>query len=128
MANSTQSEKEAKKQAIVICYHCHKSFPSPGIGSGIEGLVVNCPHCGKPMRLGKTISGRAWITRQFTVLGLFALLGVIGILAWTRISEPSPMAWLGLGGSIFFVGAFVFCVLLTIYRVARDRSSSGSVD
>lgn len=122
--NSSCSGQEAKNKGLVICYYCHKSFSSLGTGSETKGMVVNCPHCGKSLRLGKTMSGRTWIIRQFKILGLFALLGVIGILTWIfGTVEPSPMAWLGLGGSIFFVAVFVFCVVLTLYRIARARKT-----
>ena len=119
MAIGLQSSNEAKKETPTICPYCWKQFLVSETESHAKGRIVTCPHCGKQSRLtGKTMTTRMWVWRKFAFLGAFALLGVIGILIWIYGTiEHDFGAWIGLGGSVFFVVVFVVYVVFTAYHV-----------
>jgi len=121
----SQGGKESKNKAPVICPYCWKQFSIPETESQVKGTIVNCPHCGKQMRLtGKTMTSRRWVLHNFAFLGAFAILGVIGILIWIYGTiERNIWAWIALGGSVFFIGLFVLYIVLTAYHVILIKTS-----
>jgi len=114
-----QTSNEKERETSIICPYCWKQFSVPKTESHLKGSVVTCLHCGKQSRLtGKTTTTRRWVLRNFAFLGAFAILGVIGIWIWMYGTiEHDIKALIALGGSVFFVVAFIVCVALTVYRV-----------
>jgi endogenous inhibitor of DNA gyrase (YacG/DUF329 family) len=124
MTIDSQSGKEAKNETLVICPYCQKHFSIPETKNQVKGTIVNCPHCGKEMRLtGKTTTSRRWVMRQFAFLGAFAFLGIIVILIWVYGTiERDIIAWIALGGAVFFIGLFVLYVVLTAYHIIMIKT------
>jgi len=87
-----------RDKAIIICSYCHNSFLSPGIGSETKGIIVNCPHCAKPIHLGKTVSGyeRVFLsfTRwKYTDIAIVALIVATLLLSFSLLNL-SLLPWL----------------------------------
>jgi len=119
-----QTNNEEERETSTICPHCWKHFPVPKTENALKDMVVTCPHCGKQSRLtGKTMTTRRWVLRKFAFLGAFAILGAICILIWIYGTiEHDIMAWIALGGSVFFVALFIVYVALTAYHVVLIKT------